>query len=109
MKARDIIPGWPRGRSMRRGWPSATNPDEPFSRAHLHARYGWSGPDPRYWEDWENEKAEQRRKSAAWEAYWRAQQLGWNPVTQTFNGADIASLELKEAVYPSLGGGRYHG
>lgn len=74
MKARDIIPGWPRGRS--------TTTVLGQSKARLYLIYGslWPGfslmDDVRFRNDVRAERAEERRKAKMMEAFYRDQRQG---------------------------------
>lgn len=73
MKARDIIPGWPRGRS--------TLAPVSFLRAFMRwpsfmEIYAWEYiGDPRFTEDLEAERAEEKRKADMMEAYYEMQRI----------------------------------
>lgn len=70
MKARDIIPGWPKCKSQRRCWPSAIDPNRPFNRIYFRDHV-----DIRYLEDWEDEKKERSRKADMMEVHWAEQRI----------------------------------
>jgi hypothetical protein len=79
MKARNIIPGWPRGRSTGIPGPKPfmTETNELFVR-RIYID-GLNGPhnlelldnaEKRWWEDWIDYCVEERRKAAMMEEYW---------------------------------------
>jgi hypothetical protein len=80
MKSRDLIPGWPRGRSTSRPYESE-QPPAMFGGSDVGSVLDYSatetvfGVDHRWKQDWAAKEIERRRKADMMEAFWLEQRV----------------------------------